>query len=368
VYRQSQLAITEADVVIFVFDGRAGISPLDREAVDVLRRAGKPTVYAVNKLDTAKQENLLLDFTRLGVEPLIPISAEHARGIEPLMNAVVARVHAPRDTEEDAPSGSRLALVGRPNVGKSSLLNRLAGHERSIVDAAPWTTRDPVDTRVRLGGRPYVLVDTAGIRRRSRVTEGVERLTVVRSLRALERAEIALVVLDATEGMTDQDARIAAYAWQRGRGVVLLVNKWDLVAAESASEERWLTMLRDRFPVFTTIPALAISAHTGWQIDRLPALIGSVERCFSITLPTRRLNQVLQAAVGAHAPPCVRHHTPRFFYATQVGTRPPQVAVFTSAPDGIHATYARYLQAQFTEAFGLRGTPLRLDFRQRRRT
>ena len=367
VRRQSRIAIAEADVVVFLFDGRAGLSPADRDAVATLRRSGKPVVYAVNKIDTAKQQNLIYEFARLGIEPLIAISAEHNHGIAELMQAVLA--HVPPGTaevKETAAAGTRLALVGRPNVGKSSLLNRLAGCERSIVDATPGTTRDPIDTPVTLANRRYVLVDTAGIRRRSRVSGGLERLTVVRSLRAIERAEIVLLVLDAVEGMTDQDAHIAAYAWERGRGMAFLVNKWDLVTPTEMAEEAWLATQRERYPAFAAIPALCVSAETGWHIDSLATLFGALEADFGAEIPTRRLNQVLQAALQKQGPALVRGRAPRFLYATQVGTHPPTVLVFTSDPDRIHASYVRYLRTRFAEAFRIRGAPLRLEFRRRR--
>jgi GTP-binding protein len=344
------------------------VAPADRDAVGLLRRAGNRVVYAVNKIDTPKHDDLVHDFSRLGVEPLVAVSAEHAHGIEALMDAVRAALPdvASGRADAPAPAGTRLALVGRPNVGKSSLLNRLAGYERSIVSATPGTTRDPIDMPVVWGRRPYVVIDTGGVRRRTRLAGDVERLTALRALRALERAEIALLVLDAVEGMTDQDARLAGYAWERGRGLAFLVNKWDLLPARRSDERAWLDDLHARFPAFAAIPALGVSARTGWQVERIPALVAAIERAFAAELPTVRVNQVLQTAVRGHAPPTVRGKAPRFFYATQVGTRPPEIVVFTSDPDRVRPSYARYLQGRFAETYGLRGTPLRLRFRRRR--
>jgi GTP-binding protein len=372
VQRQSRLAIAAADVVIFVFDGRAGLSPVDQDAVRILRRAGRPVVYAVNKIDTEKQENLVYDFARLGVEPLVPISAEHGRGMSALMSAALERVPAPRASDErseDASAGHRrrLALLGRPNVGKSSLFNQLAGAERAIVHAEPGTTRDPIDTEVRLQGRPYVLVDTAGVRRRPRVVDAVERLTCIQSLRTIERAEIVLLVLDATEGMTDQDARLAAYAWQRGRGLAFLINKWDLVSARPVTEERWVDTLHERFPSFASIPALCVSARTGWRLAKIGALVRGLEQALDVPLQTSRLNQVLRDAVAAHAPPSIAGREPRLLYASQIGSRPPTVAIFTSHPHGMKPSYIRYLQGRFAAAFRIRGCPINLEFRSSRR-
>jgi GTP-binding protein len=310
---------------------------------------------------------LVYDFSSLGIEPLAPISAEHNVGIEQLMEAVVE--HLPQTATGvtgATATETRLALVGRPNVGKSSLLNRLAGQERSIVDATPGTTRDPVDTVVYLGTRSYLLVDTAGIRRRSRIEQDLERLSVERSLRTIERAEIVLLVLDAVEGMTDQDARIAAYARRRGRGLALLVNKWDLLTEGGADEQAWLAGNQARRPTLADIPTLCVSALSGWHLERLPKLVEGVERDFTAELPTGRLNQVLQAAARSHAPPAIGGRAPRFYYATQVGTRPPAVAVFTSDPGAVHTAYVRYLRGQVARAFGIRGATLKLEFRARR--
>jgi GTP-binding protein len=272
------------------------------------------------------------------------------------------------DRSEDAPAEHRrrLALVGRPNVGKSSLFNQLAGAERAIVHAEPGTTRDPIDTEIRLQGRAYVLVDTAGVRRRPRVVDAVERLTVIHSLRTIERAEIVLLVLDATEGMTDQDARLAAYAWQRGRGLGFLINKWDLVSSRPVTEERWIDMLHERYPAFASIPALCVSAKTGWRLPKIGALVRGLEQALDVRMQTSRLNQVLRDAVAAQAPPSIAGREPRLLYASQIGSRPPTVAIFTSHPHGMKPSYIRYLQGRVAAAFRIRGCPINLEFRSKR--
>src|SRR5262245_5422869 len=258
---QALLAAEAADAVVVVVDGRAGLNPLDRLLLERLRGLRQPLLVAVNKLDTPKQDDLVSEFYALGVSPLYPISAEHGVGVDALMTDVMERLPAAEPIAEAAEPPTAVAIIGRPNVGKSSLLNRLVGYERAIVSAAPGTTRDALDTPVTHGGREFVLVDTAGVRRRPRVQQHIERASVVRALRALERAEVALLVTDAVEGMTEQDARIAGYAWERGRALVLLVNKWDAVAKRDA---RAVAQHIDRrYPSLAVVPKLFVSALTG---------------------------------------------------------------------------------------------------------
>jgi GTP-binding protein len=256
-----------------------------------------------------------------------------------------------------------LAIVGRPIVGKSSLLNRIVGYERAIVDATPGTTRDAVDTPLRRGDQEYVLVDTAGIRRRPRVHEQLERASVGRALRALDRAEVALLVIDATEGMTDQDARIAGYAWERGRALLFVVNKWDAVPRPKRNRTAFLAGLHDRYPTLAEVPAVCLSAHTGAGVGDLFPALETVVAAHRTQMRTTLVNDVLGAATGAQAPPSVRGKRPRFYYATQTGTAPPTITIFTSAPALVQRTYASYLTHAFRSAFHLLGTPVRLRFR-----
>jgi GTP-binding protein len=369
VRQASRRAIGDADVVVFVLDGRAGLSPADREAVALVRRLGRPVVYVINKIDTPGVESLAYDFARLGLDPLVTISAEHARGIDDLRAEVLSCLPAVVAAEREAPApvdDTRLALIGRPNVGKSSLLNRLCGSERAIVASVPGTTRDPIDAHVRLGPRSYLLVDTAGIRRRARITAAVERLTTTRSLRAIDRTQIALLVLDVSDGVADQDARLAAYAWEQGRALVFVVNKADLLPAGSAPVAKWRETLRHRYPAFAAVPAVFVSAKTGAGIDRLIATVRTVEERYFRVLRTRRCNQVLAQAVAAQAPPSIRGKPPRFFYASQVSIAPPVVAIATSDPTRVQKSYERYLRSRFTAEFDLQGCPLGLEFRPRR--
>jgi len=365
VHAQSLLAAEEADVVIALLDGRAGVTPADRDVVECLRRLRKPVVYAVNKLDTPALEDAAAEFFTLGVPAVLPISAAHGRGVAELLDQVVAHLPASPEAVERPARVIRLAIVGRPNVGKSSLVNRLLGFERTIVDSTPGTTRDAIDTPFRRGERDYVLVDTAGIRRRPRVREQLERASVARALGALDRADVALLVVDATEEMADQDARIAGYAWERGRALVLVINKWDAVPRAQRNRVRVLSALQDHYPTLAEVPVVFLSARTGAGVDGLFPVVDAVVAAHRREIQTARLNEVLEEATGAQAPPSVQGKRPKFFYATQTSTAPPTFVIFTSRPELVPASYERFLENTFRQAFDLGGVPLRLQLRQR---
>jgi GTP-binding protein len=293
------------------------------------------------------------------------MSAAHGRGMEALLDAVVARL-PDMGVAAVAQPGTRLALIGRPNVGKSSLLNRLLGAERAVVAPEPGTTRDAIDTPITVNGRPYVLIDTAGIRRRGKVREPLERHGAVRALGTLVRTDLALVVLDATEGMTDQDARLVGRAWEAGRGVVLLANKWDKLPPRARDVGTFRQKLAAAYPSFAGLPLLCVSALSGEGLGDLFPAVARVERAYDAALPTPALNRALAAALEATPPPSPGGRALRFLYATQTGRRPPTVSVFVSRPDLVPTAYARYLTARLGEAFGLIGVPLRLQLRARR--
>ena len=368
VQHQTQLAIDEADALIFLFDGREGLNPADTQAVDLLRRSRKPVLFAVNKIDSQKHAALVSDFFSLGIAPLYPISAAHGLGISDLLDGLT------QGWERDSPppdqaAGAALpvAIIGRPNVGKSSLLNRLVGFERSIVDATPGTTRDAVDSLIDWHGRSVRLVDTAGVRRRPRIHEQIEQASVLIALRAIERAEVCLLVIDAEQGMADQDARLIHYAWDRGRAVVLVVNKWDLAPPDRKNPARYEDGLRRQFAVTLPLPVVFVSALTGTRVTSLLPLIERVSEAHATQLPTVQLNRCLKEWTERNPPPSYRGKTPRFFYITQVSAKPPVIAIYTSAPQAIPRGYARYLENQLRERFPLTGTPVRLSFRTRRK-
>jgi GTP-binding protein len=362
---QSELAIEDADAIILLLDGREGVSPADREVVEMLRRSRKPFWVAVNKLDVPKRDDDAVDFYQLGLEEVLPISAAHGRGIGDLMDRVLDAVGEVSGGGEARPAGAiGVAIVGRPNVGKSSLVNRLLGYDRSIVTPVAGTTRDAIDTQLNRDGRDYVLIDTAGIRRRPKVDRQLERGSVVRALRSLERSDVAVVVIEAVEGMTDQDARLAGYAWERGRAMVLVVNKCDLIDQHRGFEARIEAEIRHQYPFLDTVPLLFTSAASGAGVGALLPMVDFVGVNHRRELPTVRLNQVFRRATEVTAPPSVKGKRPNFKYAVQTGICPPSIVFFCSHPDLVADSYGRFLLNRLREEFDLRGTPVRLSYRR----
>ena len=374
VQTQSRLAVAGADVVVFLFDGKGGLNPLDREAVDELRRSDKPIFFAVNKLDSQRRGDNLYEFFALGLDRLYAISAEHGLGISDLMDDVVARLPqgASRDEGEDEPPVEerprplRVAVVGRPNVGKSTLINRLLGFERSVVDATPGTTRDSVDTPFELLGEAGILIDTAGIRRKARIDDRVEQFSVQRSLRAVDRGDLIIHVIDGPEGVTDQDAQILSYAVQRGKALVLAVNKWDLVSPSDGSTEKYREEVNYRLSFLDFAPIAFISAATGHGVRKLLRTAAGVVRAYRRKVSTSALNQALQKIVRAHTPPLSQGRAVKFYYGTQTRASPPTFALFINRPSALKESYKKYLIHQLREELGLEHAPIRLDLRARR--
>jgi GTP-binding protein len=356
---QALAAVDEADCVVCVLDAVAGLTPSDRDTVRLLQRSGRPVCFVANKVDGPTRDALVADFYAAGIETIFPISAAHGRGVDELLDAVIATLPPAPDDAAAPGQGTRLALMGRPNVGKSSLLNRLLGTTRAVVSPIAGTTRDAVDTPVMVDGRPYVLIDTAGIRRRGRVDDALERHGAVRT-------DLVLLVLDATDGMTDQDSRIVGRALEAGRGVILLANKWDLLPPPERSKEAFRKHLVALHPAFASLPLLPVSAVSGDGLGKLWTLVRQVEDGYRAVVGTPVLNRVLRSAVEAVAPPSPGGRPLRLFYATQTSSSPPAVTVFASAPAKIPPAYVRYLQSRFAEAFGVVGVPLKVTLRARR--
>ena len=381
VQAQSQLALVEADVVIFLLDGKAGLNPLDREVVNSLRKANKPVFFAVNKLDSQRRAENLFEFYALGLDSLYSISAEHGLGIPELLEDVarhfsqveqVSQIvdngqEQPEDVEEkpDEPP-LRVAVVGRPNVGKSTLINRLLGFERSVVDATPGTTRDAVDTPFNLQGEPCILVDTAGIRRKARIDDRVERFSVNRSLRTVDSGDLIIHVIDGVEGVTDQDAQILSYACQRSKAVLLAVNKWDMVSKEDADAKAYRDEVYYHLTFLDYAPVCFISATTGHGVRKMQETAALVLQAYRRRIATSQFNQALQRIVRAHTVPLWQGRAVKFYYGTQTGSRPPAFALFVNIPRGVPESYRRYLTHQLREHLGLNHAPIKLILRARR--
>ncbi len=362
VQEQVMAAVAEADVVIFLVNARDGLMPADHEIADMLRKAGKPLVLAANKVDNDRLETEVAEFHRLGLDEPLAISAYHGRGTDELLDEVISRLPASPPAEPETEM-MKVAIVGRPNVGKSMLLNALLGKERSIVDQTPGTTRDSIDTLLDFGEQSVLLIDTAGIRRRGRVGAGVERYSVIRALRAIDRADIALLVLDATELVAAQDTHIAGYIQQAAKGIVLVVNKWDLIADKDTDGYTKYIKGKLRFVSYASV--LYVSAKFGQGVDRILPQADEVYQERLKRLPTAAVNSTVQQAVAAHSAPRIGGRQLKILYATQAEVNPPTFVFFVNDPTLIHFSYRRYLENKLRQSFGFAGTPLRFIFKAR---
>ncbi len=364
---QVRQAMADADVIVLLLDGKEGISPFDQDVIAILRTVDKPVFYTVNKIDGAEQEVMLSDFYQLGIDNLYPVSAEHRYGFTDLLDDVVDSLNglAGEPTEESDQEMIKLAVVGRPNVGKSSLINRVLGEKRLLVSDIPGTTRDAIDSVCKLNGKSYLLVDTAGIRRKGRVSKKLEKFSIVKALRSLDRCDVALIVMDAAEGVTDQDIAIAGYAYERGCGCILLLNKWDLVDKDSKTVKVYYERLRDQAKFLSFAPAMTLSALTGQRVTKVFKLVDEVYDQYQRRIGTGQLNRILEQAIEKHEPSLHRGKRIKFYYATQTSTKPPTIVCFVNYPQAVHFSYQRYLINQLREEAGLNNTPIRLILRQR---
>jgi GTPase len=364
IFEQVQLAIEEADVIVFMVDLRTGLTPVDEEVADLLRRTRKPVIVTVNKADNVKQEMQALEFHALGLGDPVPISAGRGLNTGDFLDRVVDELPAAQDEVTDDET-ARIAIVGRPNVGKSSLLNALTGKPRTVVSAQPGTTRDSVDTVLEFKGKSLVLVDTAGIRRRGRIDRGVERYSVIRAMRAIDRADIAVLVIDATEPLAAQDAHVAGFVHDQAKGLVVAVNKWDLVAKESNTMARYERMIRDELRFMPYVPIVFISAKTGQRIEHVLDMALSIRQERQKRIPTGVLNEAVRRALADYPPPSSRGKLLKTFYVTQVGVDPPTFVVKVNDPSIVHFSFRRVLENRIRERFGFFGTPIRMYFRPR---
>ncbi|MFQ5431004.1 MAG: ribosome biogenesis GTPase Der [Nitrospinota bacterium] len=368
VREQAMLAIEEAGAICLVVDGRAGLTPVDEEIAGLLRKSGKPAVIAVNKLDTPVNENDLADFYRLGFDNTIPVSAEHSRGLGELGEALAAgRGSVAPDEEEEVKKPLTVAVVGCPNVGKSSLVNRIIGERRMMVSDIPGTTRDSVDTLVKWHGREIFFIDTAGIRKKNRISQKLEKYSIVMALRSIARANLAVLVIDAAKGITEQDARIAGVINDEARACIVVVNKWDLVDKDNLSTERFKTDLREKLKFLSFAPIIFISAKTGQRLGKVLEEISGVMEEYGKRIPTGPFNRRLKVWTERKPPPITKGRRAKFFYGSQYRSSPPSFSFVVSRPEGIAEEYRRYIVNRIREEYGFEGSPVVCRFRERKR-
>lgn len=363
--RQAQLAIEKAQVIIMVTDLRAGVTATDEEVAAILQKSHKPVVLCVNKCDALGEVPAdFYEFYSLGLGDPMPVSSTHGHGTGDLLDAVFS--HMPElPAEEEDQNLIKVAIIGKPNVGKSSLVNRLAGEERTIVSDIPGTTRDAVDSLVENEKGRFLFIDTAGIRRKSRVEENIERYSVLRSYMAVDRAEVCIIMIDAVEGFTEQDSKVAGYAHEKGKGCIVAINKWDAVEKDDKTMQEFREKLEKDFSFMPYVPFLFISAKTGQRIERLYELICYVNQQNAMRVSTGKLNDLLSYATARVQPPSDKGKRLKIFYMTQASTRPPTFVLFCNDKQLFHFSYQRYLENQIRETFGLEGTPVRMLIRER---
>lgn len=362
---QAQIAIDTADVIVFIVDVRQGLVDADDKVADLLRRSGKPVVLAVNKVDSfQKFGNDVYEFYNLGIGDPVPVSAASRLGLGDLLDAVAKHFSAEKleDEEDDRP---RVAIVGKPNVGKSSIINRLMGENRVIVSDIAGTTRDAVDTEVLHNGQEYVFIDTAGLRRKSRIKEDLERYSIIRTVSAVERADVVVLVIDAAEGVTEQDAKIAGIAHDRGKGMIIAVNKWDAIQKDDKTIYEFTNRIRETLSFMPYAELVFISAVTGQRLNRLFELIDMVRENQTLRIATGVLNEIMTEAVALQQPPSDKGRRLKLFYMTQVAVKPPTFVIFVNDKELMHFSYVRYLENRIREAFGFRGTALKFLIRER---
>ena len=362
---QAEIAVETSDVIIFMVDRKQGLQDADHEVAGILRRSGKPVVLCVNKVDNLKtQQNDVYEFYNLGIGDPIPVSSINKQGIGDLLEKVFEYAKETDEAEED--SRPRIAVIGKPNVGKSSLVNKLAREDRVIVSDIPGTTRDAVDTVIRYGGREYVFIDTAGLRRKSRIHEDIEHYSIIRAVAAVEKADVVLVMVDASEGVTEQDAKIAGIAHERGKGIIVVVNKWDLVEKDDKTIYRFTEDIEKVLSFMTYAEVMFISVKTGQRVSKLFTMIDAVISNQNLRIQTGVLNEIVTQATVEQQPPSDKGKRLKILYATQVAVAPPTFVFFVNDKELMHFSYVRYLENRIREAFGFAGTRLKFIIRERK--
>ncbi len=362
--QQASIAMQDADIIVQVVDGQAGLTAADEEVAAILRQSKKPVIIAANKLESTKLWDTAVEFYELGLGEVFPVSALHGSGTGDLLDAIVASIPA-SDYDEEEDDSLKIAIMGRPNSGKSTLLNKLIGEERAIVSPIAGTTRDAIDTKMTWNGEEITLIDTAGIRRRGKIERGVEKYSVLRAIRALQRADVAIIMIDAEEGVTSQDAHIAGMLTESNAGIIILVNKWDLVTKDTYTLHEFERQIRHDLSFLPYAPIIFISAKSGQRVNRILPLAVEINETRFQRISTATLNKFLRNVTTQHPPPSKSGVRVKFFYLTQPGVAPPTFVFFVNKPQWVHFGYERYLENQLRETFPLTGTPIRIVLRAR---
>lgn len=362
--KQAQIAIDTADVILFVVDGLQGLTTADREVGEILRKSGKEVILVCNKIDTPKTPEEIYEFYELGMgEPMV-VSAEQALGLGDLLDKIIENFPEDKETEYDEDL-IRVTFIGKPNAGKSSLINHILGEDRLIVTDIPGTTRDSIDSYFTYKDNPYVFVDTAGLRRKRSIYENVERYSVVRTLTAIDRADICVLVVDATEGITEQDSKVVGYAHDNGKGIIVAVNKWDIVDKDDKTYLAFEKEVREKLGFINYAPIVFISAKTGLRVNKLLDLLNVVNNNYNLRISTGVLNDIINQAVLMNQPPSDKGRRGRIYYGTQVSVRPPKFVIFVNDRELMHFTYVRYLENQIRNHFGFAGVPIQFELREK---
>ena len=363
---QSNLAIEEADAIIFLMDGKDGLTPSDMEIARLLRGKAKNVFYVANKVDGERHTALLNEFYRLGIDEFYPVSAQHGLGVDELMAAVTQDFAESKEATADQDEQIKVAIVGKPNVGKSSLVNRILGRERSIANPTPGTTRDAIDMPVKVHGKNYLLIDTAGIRKKNKISLTLEKYSVVQALKTINRCDIALVLIDAEEGITEQDAKIAGLAYERGKACIIVVNKWDKIEKDNSTVGTFVEDIKDKLKFMDFAPIIFISAVTGQRAPKIFSLIDEVYAQYTQRVGTAPLNTLVEKSIQRNPLARFQGREQHIYYATQTNVKPPTFVFFVSNVKGIHFSYERYLINQIRENFGFEKVPIKIFFRKKR--
>ncbi len=362
---QAEIAIEMADVVLFMVDGKEGVTAADAEVAQMLRKANKDIILIVNKMDKFVNNNNIYEFYNLGLGDPVAISSTEALGLGDLLDIVISKFDESLDTDEDD-DNIKIAVIGKPNAGKSSIINRIIGEQRVIVSDIPGTTRDAIDTEFENNGQKYIIIDTAGIRKKSKVSETVEKYSVLRAFTAVERADICILVIDADKGITDQDIRIAGYAHENNKGMIIIINKWDLIEKDDSTFKKFTDDIRTQFAYMPYAPILTTSALTGQRVNKILDMVNEVYSFRNLRVSTGVLNDLLTEAVLMNQPRVVKGKRLKIYYATQVAVNPPKFVIFVNESELVHFSYQRYLENKIREAFEYKGTPIVMEFRNKK--